>query len=174
MKLFSTIAFILVFNVIGFSQNNEDSLMNAFTPEKKSAKIFTQKAIQFNSNDSINPDYELKAGNKLLFEYEFRSKEYLQIADDEIVERLIFTINPKVKRFYFKSSNLKNIPILYTQSCFCRDAGTYKIKNGTFIGTKVNRTTWKVKIKFSYIARNSNLVVKKAYTLTYKIAKNND
>jgi hypothetical protein len=174
MKLFSTIALILIFNIKGFSQNNTDSLMNAFTPEKKSAKIFNQKAIQFNSNDTINPDYELKEGKKLLFEYEFRSKEYLQIADDEIVERLIFTINPKANSFYFSSTNLKNIPILYTQSCFCRDAGTYKIKNGTFIGKKVNSTTWKVKIKFSYIARNSNLVVKKAFSLTYKIAKNND
>jgi len=60
MKLFSTIAFILVFNVFGFAQNNADSLMNAFTPEKNRPKYLPKKPFNLTQMIVINPDYELK------------------------------------------------------------------------------------------------------------------
>jgi hypothetical protein len=54
------------------------------------------------------------------------------------------------------------------------DAGNYVIQKGSISGKKVNKTTWDVKVKFSYITRNSKNLVNKAYHLKYKIAKKDD
>jgi hypothetical protein len=49
------------------------------------------------------------------------------------------------------------------------DAGNYVIKSGRVVGKKINKNTWKVKIKINYIARNSGIKVTKTFNLTYKI-----
>jgi hypothetical protein len=54
------------------------------------------------------------------------------------------------------------------------DAGNYVIQKGSIVGTKINKTTWSVKIKFSYIARNTKNLVNKSYNIKYKIAGKDD
>lgn len=169
MKLISTLAIILVLTVSGFSQINQDSLMNAFIPEKKTAIVYLNKTIKLNSNDSINPDFELTEGTRMLFEYEFRSKDMIAMSDDEMVERLVFSVNANRKSFDFTDLELTDTRMLFTQSCFCMDAGNYVIKSGKITGKKTNANTWKVKIKINYIARNSGIKTSKTLNLVYKI-----
>jgi hypothetical protein len=169
MKLISTLAIILILTVSGYSQTNTDSLMNAFIPEKKTAIIHLKKTIKLNSNDSINPDFEITDGSRILFEYEYRSKDIIAMSDDEMMERLVFSVNANRKSFDFSDLELKDTRMLFTQSCFCMDAGNYVIKSGRVVGKKINKNTWKVKIKINYIARNSGIKVTKTFNLTYKI-----
>lgn len=171
MKLFITTAIVFSLSLFASAQENSDSLQNAFYPERKTAKIFVNKTILFNTTDSINPEFDIAKGNDLVFKYEFRSKEYVMISDDEFVERLFFKVKPKGNHFAFNLKNIKKSNMLYSQSCFCMDAGNYVIQNGNIVGTKINKTTWKVKINFSYTARNTKNLVHKKYSLTYKTAK---
>ena len=100
-----------------------------------------------------------------MFKYEFRSKEYLLISDDEFVERLFFKVLPKGKKFIYNLKNIKKSHLLYSQSCFCMDAGNYVIQKGSIVGKKVSKTTWDVQVKFNYIARNSKDLLTKKYHL---------
>jgi hypothetical protein len=174
MKFFITIAIFFSFNFSVNAQENIDSLQNAFNPEIKKAFYMKNKTIVFNTKDSINPEFEVVNGNELVFKYEFRSKEYLMMSDDEYVERLFFKVKPKGNHFVYKLNNFKKSNLLYSQSCFCMDAGNYVIQKGRIVGTKLNKNTWKVYIKFSYIARNSKNLVNKTYHLKYKIAAKDD
>lgn len=174
MKLFITIAIIFSLNFSISAQENADSLQNAFNPESKKAFFMLNKTIIFNTADSINPEFEVVNGKELVFKYEFRSKEYLMISDDEFVERLFFKVLPKGNKFFYNLNNFKKSHLLYSQSCFCMDAGNYVIQKGSITGKKVNKTTWDVKIKFSYIARNTSNLVNKTYHLKYKIAGKDD
>ena len=174
MKLFITIAIIFLLNFSVNAQENTDSLQNAFNPEYKKAFYMKNKTIIFNTSDSINPEFEVVNGKELVFKYEFRSKDYLAISDDEYVERLYFKRLPKGNRFVYNLKNLKKSHLLYSQSCFCMDAGNYVIQKGSVVGTKINKTTWNVKINFSYIARNTKNLVNKSYNLKYKIAGKDD
>jgi hypothetical protein len=174
MRFFITIAIIFSFNYFSNAQENLDSLQNAFNPESKKAFFLLNKTIIFNTYDSINPEFEVINGNELVFKYEFRSKEYLMISDDEFVERLFFKVLPKGNKFVYNLNNFKKSHLLYSQSCFCMDAGNYVIQKGRISGKKVNKTTWEVKVKFSYITRNSKNLVNKAYHLKYKIALKDD
>lgn len=174
MKLLLTTALVFLISQGTFAQSNDDSLANAFIPEKKSALIYLQKTIKLNSTDSINPDFEITNGTRMLFEYEFRSKDIIAMSDDEMMEKVIFSINPNRNSFTFNNTSIKDTRLIFTQSCFCRDAGNYVIKAGNISGVKINATTWKVKLKINYLARNSGVKVSKTFNLTYKIAKNND
>jgi len=174
MKLLLTLALTFLLGQATYAQSNDDSLANAFIPEKKSAVIYLQKTIKLNSTDSINPDFEIANGTRMLFEYEYRSKDIIAMSDDEMMEKIIFSINPNRKSFSFSNNSIKDTRLIFTQSCFCRDAGNYVIKAGNISGKKINSTTWKVKLKISYLARNSGIKVNKTFNLTYKIAKNND
>ncbi len=174
MKLFITFAIIFSLNFARKAQENADSLQNAFNPESKKAFFIPNKTIIFNTADSINPEFEVVNGKELVFKYEFRSKEYLMISDDEFVERLFFKVLPKGNKFIYNLNNFKKSHLLYSQSCFCMDAGNYVIQKGSIVGKKVNKNTWDVKIKFSYIARNTKNLVNKTYHLKYKIAGKDD
>lgn len=174
MRFFITIAIIFSFNFFAKAQEDTDSLQNAFNPETKKAFFMSNKTIFFNTADSINPEFEVVNGKELVFKYEFRSKEYLMISDDEFVERLFFKVLPKGNKFIYNLNNFKKSHLLYSQSCFCMDAGNYVIQKGSIVGKKVNKTTWDVQVKFSYITRNSKDLVNKVYHLKYKIAKKDD
>lgn len=174
MRFFITIAIIFSFNFFAKAQENTDSLQNAFNPESKKAFFLPKKTIIFNTKDSINPEFEVVNGKELVFKYEYRSKEYLMISDDEFVERLFFKVLPKGNQFIYNLKNFKKSHLLYSQSCFCMDAGNYVIQKGIIVGKKVNKTTWYVQIKFSYITRNSKEIVNKSYHLKYKIAGKDD
>jgi hypothetical protein len=174
MRLFITIVIIFSFNFFAKAQENTDSLENAFNPESKKAFFLPNKTIIFKTKDSINPEFEVINGKELVFKYEFRSKEYLMISDDEFVERLFFKVLPKGNQFIYKLNNFKKSHLLYSQSCFCLDAGNYVIQKGSIVGKKVNKTTWDVQVKFSYVARNSKTLVNKTYRLKYKIAEKDD
>jgi hypothetical protein len=174
MKLFITIAIIFSLNFSIKAQENPDSLQDAFNPESKKAFFMPNKTIIFNTADSINPEFEVVNGKELVFKYEFRSKEYLMISDDEFVERLFFKVLPKGNKFIYNLNNFKKSHLLYSQSCFCMDAGNYVIQKGRIVGKKVNKNTWDVQIKFSYIARNTKNLVNKTYHLKYKIAGKDD
>ena len=174
MRFFITIVIIFSFNFFAKAQENTDSLQNVFNHESKRAFFMPNKTIIFNTADSINPEFEVVNGKELVFKYEFRSKEYLMISDDEYVERLFFKVLPKGNKFIYNFNNFKKSHLLYSQSCFCMDAGNYVIQKGSIVGKKLNKTTWDVQIKFSYIARNSKNLVNKNYHLNYKIAGKDD
>lgn len=174
MRFFITIAILFSLNIFSKAQENPDSLQNAFNPESKKAFFSPNKTIIFNTLDSINPEFEVVNGKELVFKYEYRSKEYLMISDDEFVERLFFKVLPKGKKFIYNLKNIKKSHLLYSQSCFCMDAGNYVIQKGSIVGKKVNKTTWDVQVKFNYIARNSKDLITKKYHLKYKIAGKDD
>lgn len=168
MKLIQSTLLFLICSYTGYAQNT-DSLMNAFNPEKKVATISINKQIELNTKDTINPDYNVIDGKRWLFEYSFKSKEYIQIADDEYSEKLLFNILPKKNSFKITSKDFDKINLLYTQSCFCMDAGTYLISNGVLNGKKINANTWQLTINFNYVGRRSNTKVNKELKINYTV-----
>ncbi len=171
MKLILTILLIVTFNYSITAQENTDSLMNAFIPAKKTAVFYKNKTIQFKTNDSINPDYEIISGKSLVFEYDFHSKDIISMSDDEVSEKILFEVKPRSKSFYLADKKLTQAHLMFMQSCFCMDAGNYVIKSGFINGTKISNNTWKVKFKFTYIARNTKNKVTKNFTIKFKLAK---
>jgi hypothetical protein len=162
--------FILLTFLTSFvsKSQNADSLLNAFTPEKKQAVITPNKLIQLNTKDTINPDFEIVDGNKWLFQYIFKSKEYKQIADDEYTEKITFNILPKKNSFNITSKDFDKINLIYSQSCFCMDAGNYLISSGNISGKKIKNKTWLIKIKIIYTGRRSGTIVNKEFTIQYQ------
>jgi len=103
MKLLFTIAMLFAITQAPLAQTNNDSLANAFIPEKKSAIIYLNKTVKLNSNDSINPEFEITTGTRMLFEYEFRSKDIIAMSDDEMMEKIIFSVNANRNSFEFNN-----------------------------------------------------------------------
>lgn len=171
MKIIFLILIIVSFNFSSLAQENTDSLMNAFIPAKKTAVYYKNKTITFRTNDSINPDYEMNTGNSLVFDYEYHSKDIISMSDDEAMEKILFVVKPRGNSFFINGKNLTKARLMYLQSCFCMDAGNYVIKKGSINGIKINKNTWKVKFKFSYIARNTHNKVVKSFTIKFKMAK---
>lgn len=146
------------------AQTNTDS----FNPAVTIAKVKKKSAIKMNTQDSINPDFEVVRGTHLVFEYEFRAKEYINMADDEMVERLIFEVLPKGNRFDFNTSSIKDIKLIYTLSCFCAERGNYVIKYGNVSGRKVGKRTWDVQFNFTYFTRGSDTPKHKKFRAKFR------
>jgi hypothetical protein len=122
MKLILTILLIVTFNYSITAQENTDSLMNAFIPAKKTAVFYKNKTIQFKTNDSINPDYEIISGKSLVFEYDFHSKDIISMSDDEVSEKILFEVTPRSKSFYLADKKLlsvrsEDLPITVEEIC---------------------------------------------------------
>ena len=75
MRITYIILLLTCFGMQSLAQTNTDS----FNPAVTIAKVKKKSAIKMNTQDSINPDFEVVRGTHLVFEYEFRAKEYTNV-----------------------------------------------------------------------------------------------
>ncbi len=145
---------ILILVLFCFVANAQTEKIN---PEKKSFKITRQSMIQFKTQDSINPDYEILKGakNDFVFEYNFNAAENPELSDDEFFQSMTFQVSTKGNKFEYKGDKIKQAKMLFHIGCFCPESGTYFIQNGNLKGKKMNAKTWRVTLDFTYYPRNS-------------------
>ncbi len=166
MKIIAMLLLLVGLQVNISAQNNNDS----FNPAQTSAKVLTKRIIKINSPDSINPDFEVSRGTALVFQYEYKAKEYINMADDEMVERIIFQVSPRGTRFDFNTSSISKAKMIYTLSCFCAERGNYVIKHGRISGRKISKRVWEVQFDFTYFSRSSNTPIHKKFRVKFKTA----
>ncbi len=138
------ILLVIILQASLLSAQNKKKPIDVIHPEVKSYTLLKNSFIKIRQDNDLYFDYEIKKGNKLVFEYNYKAKDRESVADDEFRERIVFEVEPNQDEFILKDSSLLNANACFTRSCFCIDRGNYKINGGSIIGKKTNTNTWKI------------------------------
>jgi hypothetical protein len=137
---------IALSNITWLSAQVNTTIKEKVTPEIKTFKVIKGSSIKLNQADNIYFDYDIKKGNKLVFDYNFKAKDRESVADDEFRERIVFELDSKSKSFVLSGDTLLDAKAYFTRSCFCLDRGNYKINGGSIKGKLIKANTWKVNL----------------------------
>jgi hypothetical protein len=137
---------IALSNITWLSAQVNTTIKEKVTPEIKTFKVIKGSSIKLNQADNIYFDYDIKNGNKLVFDYNFKAKDRESVADDEFRERIVFELDSKSKSFVLSGDTLLDAKAYFTRSCFCLDRGNYKINGGSIKGKLIKANTWKVNL----------------------------
>ena len=150
-NLFS--ALFLMVPAIVFAQEDPADAVN---PEIKKSVYYRNSDIRVTVYDSLSVgmDYMRVKGKKTVFDYYFRAKDYVNMADDEFSEQLLFAITlPKSGRFDISSHRKSTHVVVYRKSCFCPDGGNYLVKEFHIKGKRIGKTTWAIDAEFMVTPR---------------------
>lgn len=143
-KILFIVALVCSFRLA--AQEEQDTL----TPEQVTYEYFTGQTIELKDNEGrVYP--EMKAGDKLVFQYSKRSAENPRISDDEMYESVVFEVDSSWKSFTFRKK-IAQSKATYNLGCFCIGRGYYKVNRGTIKGRKLS---------------NGNFYVEADLTVTY-------
>jgi hypothetical protein len=122
-------------------------------PSTKTFKFYKGKSIVTTDYDSVSFDYAVGAGNNIVFDYYYKASDHEMIADDEYSERLLFQVSSTARSFRISGANLLRAKTIFNSSCFCLNAGNYKISKGWIKGTRINASTWKIQADITTVPR---------------------
>lgn len=147
-KILFIVALVCSFRLA--AQEEQDTL----TPEQITYEYFTGQTIELKNNEGrVYP--EMKAGNKLVFQYSKRSAENPRISDDEMYESVVFEVDSSWKKFTFKKK-LSLSKATYNLGCFCIGRGYYQVNSGTIKGRKLDNGNFYVEADLTIVYSGGN------------------
>ncbi len=126
------------------SDNNGDRYSFSFTEDSLLEIVQNEGSYMLWAN--------VTNGDNLVFQYEFHAEDDENIADDEYSEFIKFELNPDLTEFEYDTTELSNIKLTLTQSCFCGffDEEKDMPPVGTISGTKLSQNRWLINIDVTF------------------------
>jgi hypothetical protein len=143
-KLFVTFCTILSLNA--FAQTD------TLTPEKITREFFLHQTIELKTNEGrVVP--EMKAGDKVVFQYSKQSSENPMVSDDEMFESVLFEANAEWNSFEYRKKMALS-KATYQLGCFCVERGYFEIKKGYIKGKKLRNGTYLIEANVTFTFKN--------------------
>lgn len=138
------LAFVSTVQVV-LAQENPQAEME-FNPEVKSYIFSKNSSVKLGPWDNGYLPFSFEKGKNWVFRYYFKSKEFKMVADDEYSETLAFQIPAQKGKSFQIKGDLRKYKVVYSPSCFCRDAGARDVKSGFIKGKKVGKDKWEIEL----------------------------
>lgn len=160
--------------------------------------VFIKAAIAQEQSDAYNPavtrhvyqpglqivikkydegfEHSLEKGNKIVFNYYHRAKDYAHVTDDEFTEYFRFEIDKLTRKFTLKNEELIAASFIYNRGCFCPETGNYLIRKGTVTARRIGLRSYKLHIKIWIEPRDTSgmiLTTEKEVKAVFKKGKIN-
>ena len=121
-------------------------------PEKITREFFLQKTIELKGNEgTVFP--EMKAGDKVVFQYSKQSAENPMVSDDEMFESVLFEANAEWNSFEFRKKMVLS-KATYQLGCFCVERGYFEIKSGYIKGKKLRNGNYFIEANVAFTFKN--------------------
>ena len=88
----------------------------------------------------------VNSGAKDVFKYQLDHPGCPDIADDEVVQILLFEVDPTVASFNYNAADFATNSCFFRKICFCFGETALQPVSGTISGTKTSSNTWQIAI----------------------------
>ena len=123
------------------ANENSVSTNNCFDNWTCEFLIRNESKIEINNNQFIS------SGDKTVFELHNFTQGDLNVADDELGERLIFEIDSEKTSFMALDSELEDLVMNFRRECFCEERDFKKVSSGCIQGEMQQNGEWRVQAK---------------------------
>ncbi len=141
---------LLLISFLSCVSNDETGIDERGTEEMIILSFTNDSQVAINNQNDLLFAFS-ESGDNLVFEYRFVGAQRDLVADDEFVETILFEIDPQTNSFSLENSELQTINAFYQQFCFCQQAGSIAIDNGTISGAKIDDDSWQISIDISFV-----------------------
>jgi hypothetical protein len=150
------ILFILSCNKNGLNDCTKDRYNYAFL---KLSKIDTSSS---NSPFQGYLQYQINAGNDLVFKYTHEGPDCKNIADEEFTEFLVFQVPAGTNSFNYQNAQLESANCYFNLICFC-DINARPVKSGSIKGNKISESRWNVEINIDVPGSANKIILNKIF-----------
>jgi hypothetical protein len=140
------VTFCTILSLSAFAQTD------TLTLEKITREFFPHQTIELKTNEGrVVP--EMKAGDKVVFQYSKQSAENPMVSDDEMFESVLFEANAEWNSFEYRKKMALS-KATYQLGCFCVERGYFEIKKGYIKGKKLRNGNYFIEANVTFTFKN--------------------